>query len=416
MLTTLFPKSAQRYLSLPLFGAVMEDFAGWLVEQNYTRISCCCHLFPAVVLMDRHLRHRGIDDIHDLNSLALQCCWRALQRSAPSGASAAHVMERFLQIRGLLQSNDATPLDSTNFQLAAYADYLQEVRGLAPSTIHPHLRTARKFLSYVGFDRSRKLLARLNAGDLERFVRVASSGISRATLQHTVAQVRCLLRFLAIDGTVPAGLESQIDTPRVYRLEKLPRSLDWETVRSFLGSIQRTDPKGQRDYAMFFLIAAYGLRSSEVVGLTLDNICWRSGRIQISQTKTRSALELPLTDEVAGVLITYLRKVPRASGHRQLFLRMYAPSGPLKPTGVTEAFQFWAKRSGLSIPFHGAHCLRHSYAVNLLRQGTPLKTIGDLLGHRSAESTSVYLRLATEDLRGVGLTVPGNVQKAGARP
>src|ERR1035437_6785899 len=415
MLTTLFPKSAQRYLSLPLFGPVMEDFADWLVGQNYTRISCCCHLRPTVVLMDRHLRRRGIDGIQDLSSLALHRCWKALQRSAPSGASTAHVMERFLKIRGLLQSNDPTPLDPTNLQLTTYAEYLQEVRGLAPSTIHPHLRTARKFLSYVGFDKGRKMLARLDASDLERFVRVTSSGISRATLQHTVAQVRCLLRFLAIDGTVPAGLESQIDTPRLYRLEKLPRSLDWKTVRSFLKWIQRTHPKGRRDYAMFFLIAAYGLRSSEVDGLTLDNICWMTRRIQISQTKTRSALELPLTDEVALVLISYLRKVPRAPGYRQLFLRMYAPSGPLKPTGVTEAFQFWAKRSGLSIPFQGAHCLRHSYAVNLLRQGTPLKTIGDLLGHRSAESTSVYLRLATEDLRGVGLTVPVNGQKVGVR-
>ena len=139
MLTTLFPKSAQRYLSLPLFGPVMEDFADWLVGQNYTRISCGCHLLPTVVLMDRHLRRRGIDGIQDLSSLALHRCRKALQRSAPSGASTAHVMERFLKIRELLQSNDPTPLDPTNLQLTTYAEYLQEVRGLAPSTIHPHL-------------------------------------------------------------------------------------------------------------------------------------------------------------------------------------------------------------------------------------------------------------------------------------
>jgi site-specific recombinase XerD len=64
------------------------------------------------------------------------------------------------------------------------------------------------------------------------------------------------------------------------------------------------------------------------------------------------------------------------------------------------------KRSGLPIPAQGPHCLRHSYAVHLLRQGTPLKTIGDLLGHRSTESTCVYLRLAVEDLRDVALPLP----------
>ena len=60
----------------------------------------------------------------------------------------------------------------------------------------------------------------------------------------------------------------------------------------------------------------------------------------------------------------------------------------------------------------GIHCLRHSYALHLLRQGTSLKTIGDLLGHRTAESTCVYLRLAIEDLREVALDVPGRCRSS----
>ena len=82
------------------------------------------------------------------------------------------------------------------------------------------------------------------------------------------------------------------------------------------------------------------------------------------------------------------------------------PAASLKPTAVIEAFQAWSGRSGLEIPFKGVHCIRHSYALHLLRQGVPLKTIGDVLGHRSPESTTVYLRLATEDLRTVALPLP----------
>ncbi len=88
-------------------------------------------------------------------------------------------------------------------------------------------------------------------------------------------------------------------------------------------------------------------------------------------------------------------------------MRMRAPRGVLKPTAVTEAFQALVRKSGLSIPYQGPHCLRHSYALQLLKNGTPLKTIGDILGHRTAESTSMYLRLATEDLREVALEIPG---------
>jgi len=59
-----------------------------------------------------------------------------------------------------------------------------------------------------------------------------------------------------------------------------------------------------------------------------------------------------------------------------------------------------------NIPYKGTHCLRHSYALHLFRSGLPLKTIGDLLGHRTPESTGVYIRLTTEDLREVTLNVP----------
>jgi len=87
-------------------------------------------------------------------------------------------------------------------------------------------------------------------------------------------------------------------------------------------------------------------------------------------------------------------------------LRIRAPHGRLKPTAVSEVFQNQARKSGLNIPYQGPHCLRHSYAVHLLRQGTSVKVIGDVLGHRDAESTCVYLRLAIDDLRNVALDVP----------
>ena len=62
---------------------------------------------------------------------------------------------------------------------------------------------------------------------------------------------------------------------------------------------------------MLFLMASYGLRSCEVVSLTLDDVDWRAGLIRIRQSKTRNVLNLPLIDEVAMVLIEYLRQVSR---------------------------------------------------------------------------------------------------------
>lgn len=163
---------------------------------------------------------------------------------------------------------------------------------------------------------------------------------------------------------------------------------------------------GKRDYAMFSLIATYGLRACDVVALKLDGIKWRRGRVEVCQTKTGNPLQLPLTDEVGSAIYDYLKGVPRYGNYREVFLRIRAPGGILKPTAVIEAFQGWSRRSGLDIPYKGAHCLRHSYALYLFRCGLPLKTIGDLLGHRTPESTGIYIRLTTEDLREVALNVP----------
>jgi integrase/recombinase XerD len=157
---------------------------------------------------------------------------------------------------------------------------------------------------------------------------------------------------------------------------------------------------------MLLLIATYGLRCCEIAGLTLNDLGWRERQIRVPQRKTGSVLYLPLTDEAGVVLERYLRQARPASQRREVFLRMRAPAGPLQSTAISDAFDRWAKRSGLAIPYEGAHCLRHSYAVNLLRRGTPLKTIGDILGHRLAESTCMYLGLAIEDLREVALPVP----------
>ncbi len=188
-------------------------------------------------------------------------------------------------------------------------------------------------------------------------------------------------------------------------------------IRAFLRSIDRTTPKGRRDYAMFLLVATYGLRASEVRALSLDDVTWRARQIRVPRPKVGMSLLLPLTDEVGAALLEYLRRGRPASAHRRLFLRVQVPLGPLGPGTVGDAFRTWARRAGIRLPARGGpHCMRHSLALHLLREGASLKTIGDLLGHRSAESTGVYLRLDVDDLRDVALPLPAAAVSDEVRP
>jgi site-specific recombinase XerD len=295
--------------------------------------------------------------------------------------------------------------------------------------VSAHCETIAAFLAHVGYESSPGRLRALTVRDIEGFIRLGGARLGRASLQHVVAHLRAFLRCVTSTGETTTGLDSQIDTPRVYREEQLPRALPWQTVQALLQSIDRTSPSGLRDYAIFRLITTYGLRGCDIVALTLDDVAWRTQRLRVHQCKTGRLLWLPLTDDVAAALLDYLRHGrPQLAvrryrrgyqtshpQYREIFLRCLTPAGVLKPTAITEAFQAWSRRSGLQIPFKGVHCLRHSYALHLLRSGLPLKTIGDLLGHRSLESTSVYLRLATHDLRDVPLCLPADVSTTNAK-
>ena len=237
MITTLFTKATRKYLSLPLFGPVMDDFSDWLEQEGYTRKSRR-YAFRMIAWMDTYLRRRRFKRLQELTPVALHGCWKALQRRLPPAAGTVYVMERFLTERGLLKPAPRQVSSPTEILLQQYSEYLRDVRGVSPSTIHNHLYTAAGFLAHLGFDHGPHLLSEVDTGDLEGFIRKVSKGLTRGTIQHTVAALRGFLRFLATAGQVTPGLDSQIDTPRLYRQEQLPRALPWETVQAFLQSAQ----------------------------------------------------------------------------------------------------------------------------------------------------------------------------------
>jgi integrase/recombinase XerD len=407
MIAHFFPKGFSQYQQLPVLGRLADSFAAQLHQQGYSCSSGRQQLQMAGHIC-RYLACRWKEQVNELceEDVRAGCVW--FRRRFPNNGSDVRVLVRFLREHGLVKSARVVAPTGVYVHLNCFAAHLRDAHGYAPSTIQRRVQTATEFVHWLKLDTAPHGLASLSISDVERFIRHLGKRMGRVGLQKPIAALRHFLQFLAADGTVPKGLDSQIDTPRVYRQEKLPRALSWPTVEALLHSIDRNHAMGKRDYAMFALMTTYGLRACDVVSLTLDDIQWRIRRIRILQSKTAKPLELPLTDEVSSAIYDYLKHVPRSGTFRHLFLRVKAPAGPLKPTAVIEAFQAWSRRSGLDIPYKGAHCLRHSYALNLLRRGESLKTIGDLLGHQSPESTAVYIRLATDDLREVPLHIPGS--------
>lgn len=160
-------------------------------------------------------------------------------------------------------------------------------------------------------------------------------------------------------------------------------------------------PVDIRDRAMVLLCAVYGLRAGEITRLRLDDIDWDREQISIEQAKSRATNTLPLLPLIGNAIVRYLRDVRPPSPHREVFLTFCSPFRPLK--AMYSVISERLKALGIDAIRQGPHGLRHALACHLLSQKQPLKVIGDILGHRSCESTRVYAKVDLDGLRHVAL-------------
>ncbi len=412
LLQQIRPRSHPQWRALPIIGPLLDEFLRWLQDKHYTLLTIASYLQVLPKLVD-WLHRRRIKTLSQLTHQDLQLAYDQYRpgKQAPSWVIGA--LDRFLCECHLVSQGDVPKPTPVEVEVVSFEHYLRQSRGLTETTIHNHAGLLRRFLQFLRIDQHPGGLHRLQVVQVEGFLRQSARTNNRFSLQHIVATIRAFLRWQHAQGVLSRPLHLRIDTPRVYRGERLPRALPWARVQALLQSIDRSDPFGRRDFTILYLAAAYGLRSSELVRLTLDDIDWRGRNLRIIQTKTRQSIQLPLSDEAANVLIGYLRKARPKSPQRHLFMRMRAPIIPLKPASVSDLLDHRIRCSGLDLPPFGTHVLRHSFAMRLMQQGATIKTIGDTLGHRDIESTSIYLRLNVDDLREVALPAPAIPPTAG---
>jgi site-specific recombinase XerD len=327
--------------------------------------------------------------------------------------AAIHIVLRLLQAEGAIAAEPATALEAFHRKIIqGYDSWMRELRGLASVTRLKRTEYALQFLTSLGPRGDRETIAQLGIGDIDVYLRQRCSGLRRSSIEDHTGSVRSFLRFLHNSGRTASDLSGIVLGPRIYDYEHIPSALRAEDVEKVL-AITREDrsPMGRRDYAVLMLLAVYGLRAGEIAQLRLEDIDWQEEVIHVRHSKTGTHSELPLLRAPGEAVLRYLKEARPTSVRREVFLLVRAPYGPFKSSssigGVAHAR---LRKAGVThLGRKGAHAFRHARAVSLLRAGSSLKTIGDVLGHRATNSTMAYLKLATNDLRAVGLDLPSGV-------
>ena len=389
-LARLRPRSQLQYRQLPLFGRIMDAFASRSLERGFSLDTARSHIASLQRLVS-WFRRRGKRTAKDFRAEDISEARRYYRLRNPQRAAGVQKLGQFLRDRGYLKPSRSRPATPAEQAVARFTKHLQCERGLAVKTIEGHQHYVGQFLRFLGLDRRRTALEDLRLADIQRFLGRMASGCCRGTMVHVVASVRIFLRFQFTRGALARPLHKQIDTVRIYQGERLPQPLPWSDFQMVLRKMNRSTPLGLRDLTILLLAATYGLRRSEVAALKLDDIHWQTHTLHIPQVKTRQFLWLPLTDEIGAALADYLKRRAQFP-YRQVFLRLRPPIEPLGPVGVSQTLKRASRLTGVKLPTTRFHSMRHAVALRFLRQGAPLKSISDVLGHRDPNTTSDYHR------------------------
>ena len=292
--------------------------------------------------------------------------------------------------------------------VSAFCAWLLAARGLRPSSVRVYRAEVERFLAHLGSDGSLESLKSVGIEDADAFLVASSRRLGRRAMALRCSAIRALLRFSFLHGLVAQDLSSLVIAPRFYPLERLPCALDWDVVQRLVAGVEVDTAMGLRDRAILLLLATYGVRAGEIVLLRLEDVDWRNEVIGFRRSKNGRPLRFPLTQAVGEAILGYLRGGRPSVRARELFLRSRAPFvGLSRGSAVSWVVRKYLRQAGVDSERGGAHVIRHSLAVHLLRCGHPLKTISDMLGHREPSVAFHYTKLDLDALGGVALSADG---------
>lgn len=290
-----------------------------------------------------------------------------------------------------------------------FAQHLRCNHALAVATVDTYTRVARQFLTWR-FGQAEVCLSDLRPNDSIGFVQQESKRMAPPAVKAAANALRSFLRFGEFRGEVCTSLSAGVPSVATWTTTPpIPKAIAAEHAQRAIDSCDRLTVLGRRDRAVLLLLARLGLRACEIIRLTLDDIDWDQAQLRIHGKGGRQSL-LPLPADVGVAIAAYLQHGRPACEDRHVFLRSMAPIRALLDgsDGVGSIVNYALARANVDAPHRGSHQFRHALAAHMLRQGASLPEIGQVLRHRSPQTTSIYAKVDLEALRTLVMVWPGS--------
>ncbi len=278
-----------------------------------------------------------------------------------------------------------SPLDPA---LDLFLVHIRVEKGLAPNSVDGYACDLRRYLD----DLTRQGLADWKDVRREHLLahldHLLHHGISARSQARALSAIRSLHRLLLSEKLADADPTEEVDGPRAGR--RLPRQLPREEVDRLLAAPSPRTAAGSRDKAMLELLYATGLRVSELVGLSVNDVDLET-RMLLAHGKGSKERLVPVGAPAAVALRSYLDSArPRLLGGRVSKDLFVTPRGAgMTRQGFWKLLNRYARAAGIARRV-SPHKLRHSFATHLLAGGADLRSVQAMLGHADISTTQIY--------------------------
>ena len=411
MVQTFFKRSCtiDRLRQGPLAGHI-DLLAARLASHGYSRVHSRIQL-RLVGHFNRWLEQKHLT-AEQLDEDVIELYRRYLKRRKRVRSEDVCTLVRLLDLlreQGVTPRNvEATPR-AREILLEKYRRYLREERGLAEASLRNMLIFVDRFL-VEKYPRDHVDFAALAVGDITTFVRRQATELGSVQAKHLVSALRSFFRYPRHCGEIDTDLAGCVPRVPDYSFSAVPKFLPAGSVAKILRCTDRSIPRGRRDYAILMLLARFGLRTSEIVRLDLEDVDWELGQITIRGKGGRWS-KLPLPPDVGQSLAAYLQHDRPRCSTRRLFVTQRAPiTGLSTGCAIVKTVTRALSRAGIVSERKGGYLFRHTLATEMLGRGASLREIGEVLRHRKADTTRIYAKVGFSALRNLAQPWPGGAR------
>ncbi len=280
--------------------------------------------------------------------------------------------------------------------IGEFESFLVNDKNVSPSTLASYKRDIVRFAKFMDNTKIDMLSATRNH-ILTYILSMQDEGKANASVVRAIASLKSLYSFLMLKGAIDKNPVLNITPPK--REKKMPQFLTQEEIEALLDSPDVSTIRGLRDKAILEIMYASGLKVTELITMSLNDIDTDLGYIKCS--KGANIRIVPLGKPAVNAAKSYIgiaRPSMANDGETALFVNCGGCA--MSRQGLWKIIKEYADKTGIRKSIT-PHSLRHSFAVHLLENGADLLSIQEMLGHKDASSTQVYARMFHGRLREV---------------